>query len=107
MRLLITTAFLLSATSLLGGTAQAEEQDKQDRRAKMLEQFDTNGDGKLDETERKAAREAMKAKVLEEFDADGDGELNEEEKAKAKEARRKHGKKRGMRGRRGGKRRDK
>ncbi len=100
MRLLITTAFVLTATTLLSGTAQAEEEGKQGRRAKLLEKFDANGDGKLDETERKAAREALKAKILEKFDEDGDGKLSEDERAKAKEARPKRRRGRGMRGRR-------
>ena len=66
-------------------------------RQKMLEKFDKDGDGKLDEKERMAARKAMGAhrmspemrkKMLEKFDKDGDGKLNEEEiKAAHKAAR--------------------
>ena len=44
-------------------------------RAEMLQQFDTNGDGKLDETEREAARLAKFAEI----DADGSGALTQEE----------------------------
>ncbi len=86
-------------------------------KAQMLEKFDTDGDGKLDETERKAAgeamrksrggegrqgrasfgqdREAMKAQLLEKFDADGDGKLDETERKAAGDAMRS---KRGPRG---------
>lgn len=53
----------------------------------VLEQFDADKDGKLDEDERKAAREAMQAKreearkkMLEEFDANDDGKLDENER---------------------------
>lgn len=53
----------------------------------VLEKYDTNKDGKLDETERAAMREARHQEMLDEFDADGDGTLNEAEKAKAREAR--------------------
>lgn len=59
----------------------------------VLEEFDKNDDGKLDETERKAAREAMQARreaarkrVLEEFDANQDGELDEAERKTMREA---------------------
>ena len=43
--------------------------------AHMLETFDTNGDGKIDETEREAARLAHFAEV----DADGNGTLSKDE----------------------------
>ncbi len=48
---------------------------KAERHAEMLQQFDANGDGKLDETEREAARLAKFAEI----DADGSGSLTEEE----------------------------
>ncbi|MCH2062467.1 MAG: hypothetical protein MK194_01945 [Roseibacillus sp.] len=61
----------------------------------ILEQFDLNEDGKIDEEERQAAREARRAARAErraeriaEFDTDGDGELSDEEKEAAREARR-------------------
>jgi len=52
--------------------------------------------------------EKMKARLIEKFDADGDGELNDEEKAKAREEMKKHraGHKEG-RGRKGGDKADK
>ncbi len=57
----------------------------------MLEKFDANKDGQLDEQEKaamKAAREArhaeMKQKMLEKFDANKDGQLDEQEKAAMK-----------------------
>lgn len=45
-----------------------------------LRQFDANGDRKLDENERAAAREAVHEKLLERFDANGDGKLDDSEK---------------------------
>jgi len=62
---------------------------------KALEKFDKDGDGKLNEEERKAAHEAFKKnhpemhkKMLEKFDKDGDGKLNEEERQAMREAHR-------------------
>lgn len=59
----------------------------------VLEKFDADKDGKLDEEERKAARAEMQAKreearkkMLEEFDANDDGKLDEAEKKAMHEA---------------------
>ena len=46
----------------------------------MLKKFDKDGDGKLNEDERKAAGQARKAEMLKRFDKDGDGKLSEEER---------------------------
>jgi Ca2+-binding EF-hand superfamily protein len=46
----------------------------------MIAKFDKDGDGKLNEEETKAAREAA---MLKRFDKDGDGKLNDEEKTAA------------------------
>ena len=63
-------------------------------RQELLKRFDKNGDGRLDEEERIAARRqrAKKGKgrfaeVLKRFDKDGDGKLNDEERAQARRAR--------------------
>ncbi len=78
-----------------------------EERQKILEKFDKDGDGKLNEEERKAAFEAHRERIgrergqrvgpgegerammLEKFDADGDGKLNEAERAKMREEMRK------------------
>jgi HlyD family secretion protein len=72
----------------------------------MLKQFDKDGDGKLDDTEREAMRTAMAARfgggpgndrtnsrprlsqeeLLKRFDKDGDGKLNEDELAAMRES---------------------
>ena len=55
----------------------------------MIEKFDTNGDGKLNKKERKAARKAMKARkaaFIKKYDADGDGKLDEKERKAARKA---------------------
>jgi len=54
----------------------------------MLEKFDKDGDGKLDEEERKEAMSARRAEFIKKYDKDGDGELNEEERKEAMKARR-------------------
>ena len=59
-------------------------------RAKLLEKFDKDGDGKLNKEEREALRAEMKerhAKALKEFDKDGDGKLDKEERKALWEAR--------------------
>jgi len=75
-------------------------------RGKLLEKFDEDGDGKLSEEEREAAKAAMRERaqagrrrrlspearegIREKFDADGDGKLNEEEREAAKAAMKEH-----------------
>ena len=52
----------------------------------QLAEFDKNGDGKLDETERAALKAAMEAKrqaFIKKYDANGDGILSSDELAKA------------------------
>ena len=56
------------------------------RRAEMMKKFDKDGDGKLSEAERKAAGEARKAEFLKKHDKDGDGKLSEKERAAARKS---------------------
>lgn len=69
-------------------------------REKIIAEFDADGDGELNEAERKAAGDAMRertrAKALERFDADGDGELSPEEGQRARRAMRSGERKRGI-----------
>jgi HlyD family secretion protein len=81
----------------------------------LLKQYDTNGDGELDETEREAVRAAMQARfaqggpggrgnreeMMKRFDKNGDGELDEEERTAMRESFGGRGE-RGERGDRGG-----
>lgn len=76
---------------------------------KLLEKFDANKDGQLDEQEKeamKAAHEARRAefekKLLEKFDANKDGQLDGQEKEAMKADFRKHHAERGCRGPKGG-----
>jgi len=93
------TKSLIIAAAAFGliGYASAKE-PKKDRPhrvipAEGIKKFDKDGDGKLNEEERQAAKaarkemmKARKAEMLEKFDKDGDGELNEEEKKAMREA---------------------
>ena len=68
------------------------------RQQELLQQFDRNHDGKLDEAEMAAARSGMRKagdapagekrkKMLKLFDKNGDGKLDETERAAAEKAR--------------------
>ena len=72
----------------------------------LLERFDADADGRLDENERRAVRAAIEAgeieppagrghrpppRVVARFDADGDGRLDPAERAAARDAREAHG----------------
>ena len=59
-------------------------------RQQMLEKYDSDGDGKLSESERAALPEGLRQKpgnrqdrqqMLEKYDSDGDGKLSESERA--------------------------
>ncbi len=63
------------------------EGQRSSRRVKILERFDADGDGKLNQQERTAARESRRAKVLEHFDTNGDGVIDASEKEAIKKAR--------------------
>lgn len=94
------TIVMIAASLGFAAAAHAEEgkPNRPERKLppEILEKFDTNKDGKLDEAEReaaKAAREEMmkarKAEMLKKFDKDGDGKLSDEEEAAMKEERKK------------------
>ncbi|GHC01892.1 hypothetical protein GCM10007047_17920 [Cerasicoccus arenae] len=58
--------------------------DNRPSKEEILAKFDVDGDGKLNESEKKAAKEARQEQmVLRRFDADGDGQLSSEERAQA------------------------
>jgi Ca2+-binding EF-hand superfamily protein len=74
----------LVASFTFAGTAFAQpEGGGQMRRQMMLEKFDANGDGQIDESERQAARaykQQRRAQMLEKYDTNRDGKLDETEK---------------------------
>jgi hypothetical protein len=88
------TAFLCSVLALaIAAPAIAEDsEDPKERgapRARGFEQFDTDGDGRLSDEERAAARDKRHKQRLEESDADGDGKISEAERRAANAAHRK------------------
>ncbi|MBQ5665402.1 MAG: hypothetical protein IIV41_05990 [Akkermansia sp.] len=74
---------------------QLSEEQKAEMKAKFMEKFDADKDGKLSDAEKEAVkaemkakfearRAEMKAKFMEKFDADKDGQLSDAEKEAAK-----------------------
>lgn len=112
----------LLATSCVAGLALAaspslaEEEEGRPARGprdpqrmqRLLEEFDTDGDGQLSREERQAARERRMAeggrgaerlkRIKERFDADGDGVLSDEERQAARAEMGRDGGRRGRRG---------
>lgn len=87
------TTTMLALCAMIGAGAVARAQDKPQRPDRpnrqippeILKEFDKDGDGKLSQEERQAAREARQKAMLEKFDADGDGKLSEDERKKMQE----------------------
>jgi len=90
----IKLALLIAAPLVAGATTYAAAHGDDATRQDMLQKFDTNKDGKLDDAERaqmKAAFEAKRAErhkeALAKFDANKDGKLDEAERKTMREAR--------------------
>ncbi len=85
---------ILSLVSSSGKSTEGSESSPPDaKRATFFQKFDKDGDGKLSEEERKAAREEMAGKrpllpplLIKKFDKDGDGRLSVEEREDAKKS---------------------
>jgi EF hand domain-containing protein len=95
-------ALALIATLVFALPAAAEDEPAPtDRAEKLLEEFDANGDGKLDAEERKAAEAARRERRGQGEGRKGDGEGRRGERGGDGEGR-KRGGKGGERGKRGG-----
>ncbi len=98
-----TLILILSATFATGLVLADDKRERRkptgERRGplqEMIKKFDKDGDGKLNEEERQAARKAFVARrgaaggrpflgeILKRFDKDGDGKLSDEERAAAR-----------------------
>lgn len=64
------------------------EERREERRAERLERIDADGDGKISEQERKAARSAQMDEMKTRLDTDGDGKLTIKELQESRMARR-------------------
>ncbi len=74
------------------GDGKLSEDERKAARQEMLEKFDTNGDGEIDDSERQAIALHHAQKFIDKHDKDGDGKLSAEEIAAAhKERRKNHG----------------
>jgi Ca2+-binding EF-hand superfamily protein len=93
----IALMMVLAGTQAFGAEGNGRKRDGEMRK-KLIEKFDKDGDGQLNEAEREAAKAAMEArrdkedgqfrdKLLKRFDADGDGKISDAEREAAKEAR--------------------
>ena len=100
---LIAVSSLLVVGSVVGiAAAQGGDQgqgrpDRAERKARMLEKFDANRDGQLDDGERQAMHAERSAKKFAALDANSDGVLSKSEFAAQKMGRHGHHK-RGERG---------
>ena len=83
------TAILFSILSISLSTLTFAEGETgwQAQRQEIKKQFDADGDGQLNKTERQAAKESFKQKRKEYMDKDGDGEISEAERTAMKEER--------------------
>ena len=80
--------------SLAGGVAVADGFHGGAPRGEILQKYDTNKDGKLDDSEKaalkadfQAKREQRKAEMLAKFDTNKDGKLDQSERAAARDLR--------------------
>lgn len=86
-------ALLISAPLVAGATSLAVAQGNDAPHQKMIEKFDLDHDGKLDDAERaqmkaafEAKRAARKAENLARFDLNKDGQLDDSERAAMRDA---------------------
>lgn len=95
MRHLVLTAVLLIAGLSFAQDTQAKKQKGERREPSMekilekpavIKEFDKDGDGKLNDTEKQLAKDTLKkrhdekrAEMMKKFDKDGDGKLSPEE----------------------------
>lgn len=83
---LLIAALLMSSAPVPAQDQAPGQAGNQGERQRLLQRFDTNGDGQLDETERQAAQQARQ-KMITKFDANGDGQLDDGERQVARQAR--------------------
>lgn len=96
LKVFVGCTLIAALTGLVASTANADEQAKGGRnRDDLIKKFDTNGDGKLDEQEKEAAKKEFQGKrgagnraggmaeLIKKFDKNGDGKLDDQEREAA------------------------
>src|SRR6476661_2612448 len=102
LAVVLSLGFCLFAGSVFAAPPDAKGKGKgsEERHAKMLKHFDKDGDGKLSDDEKAAAKKAMEERfgengkgkggnrdeLMKRFDKNGDGTLSDDERAAAKAA---------------------
>lgn len=84
MKKTLVMALALCVTGLAAQAADGEKKPEAPRRGSLLEKYDKNKNGKLDEDEREAIRKDREADRIKHFDKNGDGKLDEQEEAAAR-----------------------
>lgn len=77
-------ALAICVSGLVTQAAEGEKKPETPRRNSIMEKYDKNKDGKLDEEEREAVRKDRQAERIKRFDKNGDGKLDEQEEAAAR-----------------------
>lgn len=101
MKKMLTMSLVLSLGGLLAGAAEGENKPKPAvppagappagvyRVPEAYKKYDKNGDGKLDEEERKALQKERQEEMMKKYDKNGDGKLDETERQAMVEDRKK------------------
>jgi len=76
---LATSALVVGGLAGFAAADSVKDAKHEARKAELLAKFDTNKDGKLDDTERAAAKDARAAERFKQLDTNGDGKLSLEE----------------------------
>lgn len=74
------TQLIWAQTLDTNGDGKVDQSEWQAASAQLKAKYDTNGDGQLDDTEKQAAAHAIRAK----FDTNGDGKIDETERQSAR-----------------------
>src|SRR5262245_52195488 len=81
MKKILILSLGLSLSGLLARAADGDAKPGAPRgQSEILKKYDKNGDGKLDEEERAAARKDREQEMLKKYDKNGDGKLDDTER---------------------------
>lgn len=95
MKTMLAMTLALSLGGMIAGAAEGENKPKSTppaggpRIPEIFQKYDKNGDGKLDEEERKVLQKERQAEMMKKYDKNGDGKLDETERQGMMEDRKK------------------